>query len=154
MKGDSIEDLYKLLRKYHKKFDIGFDEYKTNAEEIIEAIKCLEPITKNKWSGYRLNSIADTLFNYNKRMHEIIEYLKADKPFLQEYYITELKDIKDKIEVVKKLRNKGFTTTIMIGFGDNDGDISGGNVGNTMDYEGRYLNIREDDFVIMTDQNR
>jgi len=118
-------------------------------------------------TGYRWYS-----FLFNKKVYEHRKYgehheLEYNIRLLQQIGIDEdineknvlfgigiSEDSKEKISYVKKLINKGFNTAIMIGFGDNDGEISGGAVGITMDYEGRGIKMNEPDFVIMTEQNR
>ena len=47
-----------------------------------------------------------------------------------------------------------LTSVFVIGFGDNHGQISGVGLGTVMDYEGRYIDIDEKDFVVFTEQNR
>jgi hypothetical protein len=156
IKGNTIKDLFTLFRKYHKKFDLQYDDYKINAETIIGSIKALEPTTntRRRWGGYRLVPMAEVLDDSIKRMESIMGYIQDEKIGMMDYYKEELEDSKEKISYVKKLINKGFNTAIMIGFGDNDGEISGGAVGITMDYEGRGIKMNEPDFVIMTEQNR
>ena len=44
--------------------------------------------------------------------------------------------------------------TLLIGFGDNHGEIRGGDIGYTMDYTGRRTNINNNDLIIFTKQNR
>lgn len=39
-------------------------------------------------------------------------------------------------------------------WGDNHGDISGGETGYAMDYEGRRIRINSDDLIVFTEQNR
>jgi len=51
-------------------------------------------------------------------------------------------------------KRKGFTRLLKVDFGDNNGDISGGNIGTAMDYEGRKIRINTSDFIVFTEQNR
>jgi hypothetical protein len=70
--------------------------------------------------------------------------------FLQE----RKQELESKLVILKQAEKRGLNTVLVIGFGDHDGDVSGGDVGMAMDYEGRNISIDARDLIVFTEQNR
>ena len=166
-KGNKIETLYNMILKYRRYFDLsfsGWDEYAytCNASDIVKSIEGLmKNNEKAEWDKIEIMTIND-LIEVNKKDikemdREIAESKKEKK--ICGYDSTKWKmEIKqhyaDKIETLNRIKKQGPDHAVIIGFGDNDGNISGGDVGNAMDYEGRNIHISEKDFAVFTEQNR
>ena len=82
------------------------------------------------------------------------EGAKEKDKWLANYSVTEKAQHQEEIEKLQVSKKNGLTSVLVIGFGDNDGDISGPGLGSVMDYDGRSININEKDFVVWTEQNR
>ena len=78
------------------------------------------------------------------------EYNKIKKLLLR------YKIIKEQLELqyLKKAKERGLSSYIMVSFGDNHGDVIGDPVGTTMDYSGRGMSIDCPSFVVFTEQDR
>ncbi len=70
--------------------------------------------------------------------------------FLQE----RKQELEKQLIVLQKAQERGLNAVIVIGFGDNDGEVSGLDLGIVMDYEGRNISIEAKDLVVFTEQNR
>jgi hypothetical protein len=148
-KKGSKEELFKMMRKYSKCFDgmtsEYFEEYQPLTTEII--ISAIDGLTKI------------TQYSVLELVSHFEEQLESDREWSKKYpndnYSREDTYRKsNRILFLISLHEKGFKSVFDIGFGDHDGDISGGQIGNIMDYEGRTINLNEDDFVIFTEQAR
>jgi len=64
----------------------------------------------------------------------------------------ELNSFSDLEMILNRTKSKGLNSVLQIGFGDNHGDVCGGDVGTVMDYEGRHIRINKDDFVVITEK--
>jgi hypothetical protein len=70
--------------------------------------------------------------------------------FLQE----RKQELEKQLDILRKAQERGLNAVIVIGFGDNDGEVSGLDLGIVMDYEGRNISIDAKDLVVFTEQNR
>ena len=143
-KGETKEDLYDAIWKNRKDFHLVTDDnYSCCAEFLVDAIESNLTIVE---LGNRVNSIDSIIKDLNKSIADISGYKldkRTEKVCIDEYngYIGKLIHLKD----------KGFKTILQISFGDNHGDISGGNVGTTMDYESYHFeNYEKKDLAIIT----
>ena len=163
-KGGTLDRLFELMRKYKSHFNLSYhcygnDEgYNIHVEDVISSIEQLG-VTNGIW-GFRIITMVDLLDQQTRHLADCIRYNQEDKDrnkdisWRDHYYEEEITKVKINIQETKKLIKKSFDTAIIIGFGDNSGDVSGGAVGYTMDYEGRMIRINEPDFVVTTEQNR
>jgi hypothetical protein len=71
-----------------------------------------------------------------------------------DWYMQDLLDEASRKSDTEDAIKAGFTKALIINFGDNHGDVCGGDVGNTMDYEGRNIHINKPDLIVTTEQNR
>lgn len=152
-------DLYEKMVKYSDKFNLQHEIYLPGGD--------LSPVTINVWDVIRemeqvIMASPDDLWikpkivNVKEAMESIQETIanwenyEDDDPWGHE--------IADRarmhIAILDKCNKNGLCSVLKIGFGDNHGEICGGNVGNTMDYAGRSIQMNEDDLVIVTEQNR
>ena len=159
-KGNDFEDLYTMMRKYDQYFDLYnadlFGEpLHCNVEDIIKAIKEKAKIGSEYESNNpmiitpisKLISTSKETIEQNKKQ---IEQLEKRNDFWLNLIMDKAMEISD-LEDDKKA---GFNGAFIIEFGDNHGDICGGDVGNLMDYEGRTISINKPDFIVYTEQNR
>ena len=149
-KGDTVQDLSKTIQKYGKCFDLEYmywDDncYSCNAQDVSEAIEAYIDDPKNMLNRHDKVSVI-LIDDY---IEVIIKEIKESTGYRG--YVDDLKKQLVKIQSAKK---KGLTSVLNIEFGDNDGDISGGDLGYCMDYEGRYISIDKKDFIVYTEQNR
>lgn len=156
------EELLALIMKYRVFFD--FDGLKDDdsvfergmsAEDLVSAIKKLGRIQSVdigacvKESEKRLQTYADR----SKEMRD--EESRNENPSrLSDLYDGALRDEMDLLSEFDTSKKRGLRNLIRIDMGDHEGAISGGLVGNVMDYRGRYINIDKKDFRIFTRQNR
>ena len=173
-KGDKVEDLSNTIMKYKSFFDLSFfDEgwgdndnttYTCNAQEVGEAIeKYVKSEPKYEFDKVSVVSIDNHIANLVKEINSNYKYIGEEKEkqkndpsawscidLWEEHNI----DLKNEVNSMRSAKDKGLHSVLVIGFGDNDGQISGGSLGHCMDYEGRYMSIDEDDFMVYTEQNR
>jgi len=169
-KGNKLEDLYTMISKYSKHFDLeheGWDDlqYKCNSGDIVKAIKgAAKSKSKYDFENISVVSIDDHIVNLKEQIVINDEAIKREQENKDKRYsATDLysdlysewnSNIKDTIAKMRGLQKKGLTSICEIGFGDNHGQISGLGIGSIMDYEGRCININTKDFAVMTEQNR
>ena len=171
-KGDEVKNLSDTILKYKKHFDLSHtcdnylsgaaDIYICNAQDVAEAIeRCIETTKDDKWDVVKIVSIEDHIKELKIRIKELDVYIKEqderkkNHPGWYNNYLHEDKVcIQEEIEKLQAAIKNGLTSVLVIGFGDNDGAISGQGLGCTMDYEGRMIDIDEKDFIVLTEQAR
>ena len=121
-----------------------------NAEDVVKSIESLKGITSK--------AISTKIKRHEEELKRDLEYIKENptkNPYNEQHWMWKyVEKLKGRIKKLKSLEKKGFKYVNEIGFGDNHGDVCGGKVGYAMDYDGRSINLSEDDFVVMTEQNR
>jgi hypothetical protein len=168
-KGDNVKDLSEKILKYKSHFNLSFDtswpgydgtQYYCNALDVVEAIENCVVTPKyedDKVSVCDIDEYIGSLVELIKENDREIE--KEKKEENKRYNLFDLfysfnQDLKAKIEKLRGAKKNGLTSVLIIGFGDNNGNISGGDLGYCMDYEGRYISIDEKDFLVLTEQDR
>ncbi len=141
-KTPHIKEALNILNKYEDKFDLATDLFgdfiKINGHDVVD---CIEENVSN------LNYIDDLL----DEKEEEFDAFKDDNHGIGAQIKRHLSLI---IHNLKNLRESGFYYFFSINFGDNEGDVAGGDIGNTMDYEGRHIEIHEEDMIVFTEQDR
>lgn len=158
-KGEGIGPLTDLiLTKYCEQFSRSYDEWHCNAMDVVEAIEFRSKPDSDfhKVSCDSIDKvIADEQANLEYANEDVENAKKDKKSCLSMDYEIEIKQtLEAKIQKLESTKKKGLTTVLRIGFGDNHGEVQGGNLGYAMDYDGRYIDINEDDLVVFTEQNR
>ena len=156
-KGRSIKALINLiLTKYQKTFSRSFDEHHCNAWDVANAIEiCSSKVDKYSESRFcKINEYIDYLKNKLESIIAQIKNTKNVESYLVKWMNEDKLDLENKIQKLQKAKKIGLNLVYCIEFGDNHGDISGGDLENAMDYDGRYIDIDEKDFVVFTEQNR
>jgi hypothetical protein len=160
-KGDHIS-LFKGILNREELFNLNMSGY--NMEHSIDAwdvIRAIDSIIRVKaddlWIKPCIGSIDDRIRTLQAEKDEIegvrLQGFGHDE-WRKKYDDERLDEIQGDIKTLVAAKAKGLTSMFVVGFGDNDGEISGGAVGTTMDYEGRHIKVNDDDFIIMTEQNR
>jgi len=155
-KGD-IYNLYELLVKYKEHFKLHYELFNEEVYDIHvwDVIRALDQVVKSNseqlWIRPEIRKIDEGI----QELKSDLDSWKNDVSFREDGWVKRIvTGIQEKIALLESAKEKGLTSFLKIGFGDNDGEISGGRVGTTMDYEGRKIRIDEPDFVIVTEQNR
>jgi len=156
-KGDQRANLFKQLVKYEKHFELSNDYGPGKPiTDVWDLITCLDPIISSHRSEpyylpgpTKIQSLLEQykteLLNLEKTYNEE----KKEKSMWTKYSLDSITQIKQKIEKIEKAIENGLDHCIEISFGDNDGIISGGMMGMTMDYSGRSIKLNEKDFVVL-----
>lgn len=135
--------LMDLILKYRKHFYFAEEGRHVNAANVVVAIEDLDKeavTTADEAQELRTTAI-------NLSMHHPGRHNDG----FWDSYAQSVLAVVDKLQAA---HDKGLTKVYRIDFGDNDGDVSGNDVGCIMDYQGRDIDINEDDLVIVTEQNR
>lgn len=162
--GETKEDLYKILKKYPRFFDLEYNPFdggtlfKIDVDQVIEAIESVV----NKNISYPGPVIVQNIDQVIKDREERIEHQKeyyeesvAEDPKRSIGFILDwMMENEELIHMIKSAKRIGMKSVLEIQFGDNNGHISGGDIGVTMDYQGRYINLSSLDITILTEQNR
>lgn len=145
----NIEGLYEMIRKYKSWFKLinEYDNYFSITHKDV--INSLIDIKAEKM----LRDIDEVLKETNETLDSYIENVKKYEGHTDLYSYV-IKNTKHNIKMLERAKENGLDTVLTIGFGDNDGEISGPGIGSTMDYAGRYIDIFKEDFVVFTEQNR
>jgi len=165
-KGE-IDDLHRKIIDYQNYFYLAYDGYnwgsgsdyvfKCNALEVANAIQeSYESKPIREWEEVKIENIDKLIADEKKALSAFLEEIDDVKrdSWMRKYDEETIKEMNDKIKKLERSKGKGLDKVLVIDFGDNHGVISGGDLGNAMDYEGRYIKIDEDDFVVFTEQNR
>ncbi|MEI6297772.1 MAG: hypothetical protein WCO84_09140 [bacterium] len=149
-KGDKGK-LRELLEAHASHFNLtyegyGQDEpYRATSDEVASAIlSCLDKTTDAK--EYAAGQRADA-----ERNQKYVEEENARRPHGGDWFQGYVRAAEDRAR-----RADEFDHVLQVGFGDNHGDFEGGDLGMTMDYEGRFIRIVDADggFYYTTEQNR
>ena len=150
---DSEEELYEMLKKYAVYFDLIYpyeQDWKVNIDDVINSIKeCL--VKNDDYEKIEITSVDDAIVKQEECVEQEKEYVKKHP---DRYNVENIFEENDKLEKLQTAKKRGLQSVIIIGFGDNSGNVCGGRIGNTMDYEGRHININKEDFIVFTEQNR
>ena len=151
-KGDKVEDLSNVLRKYGTMFERSYDynDYSMNVEDLISSIENLVPSVLPLKDVDKLSQefLGDLYLSID---HCFMENKDGDKHDSAKYYIKDSRHRLKSHEISKDLLKKGFTKVLEIEFGDNDGHVAGGNIGCSMDYNHYELETKKEDLVIITE---
>lgn len=159
-KGSSRVDLYRQMVKHEDDFKLhGYE----SSIDVWDILRSIDPIlASSKEDPYYLPKPSPILTH----IETLSEELKLSEEELlvelerekdqddnrwkgSNYSIEHIKDLKEKIEKYKGFVERGLKSLVEITFGDNDGIISGGGVGSTMDYSGKNINIDDDEFAVV-----
>lgn len=160
-KGSTKIDLYKQMIKHEDDFKLhGYDEVSIDVWEIIQVIDPILATTEA--DPYYLPKPSPILTHIETLTKELGEYeeellIEIEREIGQDqnrwkgssYTKEHIKEIKEKIDRYKGFVERGLKSLVEVTFGDNDGIISGRGVGMTMDYSGRNINIDDDEFAIV-----
>jgi hypothetical protein len=152
-KGKTRKDLYKKILDHEMTFFLtmdydgfcsGVDEEEDNgisckADDVIDALK-------SKRKQFKVVTIDEKIKEIKKSCITWTKYGPRYSCFVYE--------CKSKLAILNHAKKLGINNVMEVCFGDNDGPFSGTKVGLIMDYEGRYISIYDDDFVVMTEQRR
>jgi len=149
-KGEKIQDLSNVLRKYDNVFERDEFEYKMNVEDLVSSIENLVP------SVLQIKDIDKLVPQFLENIQRLIETCykenkEGDKFDSAKYFMGDVRDRLKTYEISKDILKKGFTKVLEIEFGDNDGHVAGGNVGTLMDYKHSSLEMKKEDLVILTE---
>jgi hypothetical protein len=141
-KTPHVKEALNILSKYEDKFDLAADLFgyfvKIDGNDVID---CIEE---------NVNS----LFSIDDLIFEKRENFDAFKDDYDGIGLQIKREISHQISKLENLKEQGFNYFFSINFGDNEGDIAGGDIGNLMDYEGRHIEIHEEDMIMFTEQDR
>ena len=161
--GDKF-DLYKALLKHKEKFDLVFEDYIdfTHKINVWDVIRAIDSVIRNSpedlWILPTARSVDNIITEYKSRKAYFQKSAEIEHPdgtrSIYNRYLEGVERTQTKIDLLNKAKEKGLTKAFVIGFGDNEGEICGGSVGQIMDYEGRNINIDDDDLMILTESNR
>lgn len=166
-RGTTAAELFTAMRKNKVFFELSSTLWEgalsnCNVDDIIEAmiplfdsalgyhstdIQPIEKVIKERYESEESSK--------NFIIEDIKRKRDAGDDFGGDHYWME--HIIEEGETTKKLdmaRQRGLNSVIIIGFGDNDGEISGGKVGNLMDYAGRHINLSTPEIMVVTEQDR
>jgi len=171
-RGNSILDLFEKMRKYKNKFEIEYeypeycDEYmngpiKINVEDIISSIE--EGIAKNNKYYEKddidyvrigdIEALEERIIpNLDYCLKEVADNIVNNKRTPQ-YVFDEINTFNNQLDILEKAKKKNMKS-LVIGFGDNHGEVCGTPVAFAMDYEGRNIKIDKPDLIVYTEQNR
>ena len=157
-KGSKIKELFYLITKYDQYFDLYFTPYEEKklhctAEDVVKSMKRV----KSNSDLVSIKSFHQNIESEIKLLEKRIEKVKCDrvsKEFEAKWDEEYLFEILNKKSSIEEAIEEGFEKVLIIDFGDNHGDISGGKVGYCMDYEGRSIDINKPDLIVTTEQNR
>ena len=150
----SLTDL--LLTKYRNQFKRSFEEWHCNVLDVVEAMEgCFESDFHRKISVYPIdNYIREEKAAVDRYTKDIKEHTGNQQKYLLDIFTREKLRCENKLKRLKTIKKRGLKSVVVIGFGDNHGDIQGGNLGYAMDYDGRYIDINNNDLVVFTELNR
>ncbi len=153
-KGNTKEELYTILKKYSDSFNLEHEDYdktKSNitVKDIIDSIEeCIDQILPDYVVSVKIKPI-DILIEKIRKIKKSYEN-HDDNDWYDEIIMRYLK-LYDSTKTAKKI---GLNSYLEIEFGDNDGHICGGRIGDTMDYEGRHIRLSNDEIMLLTDGMR
>ena len=167
-KGNDIETLYAMILKYNKYFKLAFNcyddiTYSCNALDIVNSIKCVMKSNEKaeEWCKIKIVPVDDivkreeeSIKEYEKEIEKEEKEKNPNRTWSIEYLEQDIRHCEKTIKNFERIKKNGLDHAIQIGFGDNHGEVCGGDIGYSMDYEGRSIHILEKDFAVFTEQNR
>ena len=156
-KGNPKVDLPALILKYRKHFDLVYDEEEGWVCSPTEVADALEKQLNEPYEEYRDHPKVQTVDEVIRETERSIESWKkyreenGNEDGWYNSWIDEETEHKEKLE---KAKERGLDIVVLAWFGDHDGPWAYTGLGYAMDYEGRYIDIDEEDFVVFTEQNR
>ena len=149
-KGGGVDKVLECIQRHQEKFRLKTDfefspEYSCTADDVCDAIRGLSK---------KLIGVTSLMGEAASDIRQWEEDSKSSDSWTSDFAAEYLAEARERLLDLENLRSLGFTQALVVGFGDNHGDIEGGNVGNAMDYEGREIRIDDDDFKLRTEQNR
>lgn len=143
-KGNDKDEFLDLIKKYHQFFSLYDPEYGIiTFDEIYDSIY---QVVEEEG----ISNINDLISEKEVTKDELVE---SQSPKFSTS-IELMMEIIYELENLKKLKDDGFNNYFIINYGDHEGDVEGGKLGNGMDYIGRYLFISKPELYMYTKQNR
>lgn len=162
-KGNHI-DLFKGIITRAELFNLSMESYGSSYDhkiDVWDVIRAIDSVIKINGEDLWIKPAVATIDSHIKEKDREIDEIEGARiqgfgndEWRKQYDDGVLAELKADIKSLKAAKAKGLTSMFTIGFGDNDGEICGGPVGTTMDYEGRHIKVNDDDFIIITEQNR
>jgi hypothetical protein len=165
-KGDKRTDLFEKMVKYEDKFKL-YNEYHGSSGDYInvwDLIKALDPIlSSNEQDPWYLPGPLVTtklLETIEKELEDLKVTLESELEREKEesgswkasgYTKDYIRDTEKRLNKFKEAVEYGLDHYIEVSFGDNDGMISGGRIGCTMDYSGRSINLNHKDLIVVVE---
>lgn len=165
-KGDKRTHLFEKMVKYGDQFKL-YNEYGPGDTrlDVWEIIQCIDPILssciEDPWHLPGPTKLSTLLETYEEELDSnikslIMELERESKEPIQykssQYTKEYIKKGEEKISKIKKAIEDGLDHYVEISFGDNDGMISGGRIGTTMDYQSSDVNIDQKDFKVIIER--
>ena len=167
LKEASFDALYDKIRKHGDSFKLSYDRSRgrdpdwaiCNADSVIKEIQeyVATQDKRQDWEHIKFIKTYDYIDEMTRVIKSEEKWLKENEDEnlscinLYEETIIEYKAI---VARLNRALRRGLKNVVIIGFGDNHGQICGCHVGLAMDYEGRKIEIEESDFFVFTKQNR
>jgi len=158
--------LYKAMLKYEDHFSLENDYWEGGKStiDVWDVIQALDGAIKSNpeqlWLRPEIKTIDEAIKGLEEDAaswkNQIRESAEEDKSgdVTFDWEKEALRKAISTLHLLQKGKERGLTSVIKVGFGDNHGEISGDIVGCTMDYRGRHIRIDESDFIVVTEQNR
>lgn len=142
----TFNKIEKAIKKYSGNLKTEAYEDSATQEEIVETLLDVIRTKETIKIDEQLRELKEVDLPY---WEEVVEMEKA-----QDYVFEIIKETKERIKILEELKGRNFKRFVKVNCGDSEGDIRGRPIGNIMDYENRDWNTNQDDFVVMTEQNR
>jgi hypothetical protein len=143
-KGDKY-DLKKLLIERISIFPTNFSSYKNYQIEKVNVLDAILSMIEAATDKEAMIKELQERLDWAERWYKNAKNYSYSKDYAKEALIFAKK-------LVELSKNKDWM--LEVSFGDSEGNFKGGDLGYVMDYEGRYINVEEDDFAYKTEQNR
>lgn len=132
--GDKI-DLYKLLFKYKDILEerINDSAWVDNNFDMWDLIRELDKVIRDDKASETKSWLFPSIENIEEKLHNLKEYESNERDIFMDAIA------------------KGFTSVLMLNFGDNEGEISGTDLSSAVDHA--RINIDESDFIIISESN-
>jgi len=162
-----VKSLVSAVWNHRKSFKLSYylDEtsnWSCSCEDIVEDIeRCVKKsLGKNEWNSVKVITLGqmisetDEMIKSEERCHK--DWMK-DHPndkSMERIMKANFKELEKKKAKFQDAKKKGFQNVLEMEWGDNHGDVSGGETGYAMDCEGKKIRINSDDLIVFTEQNR
>lgn len=152
-KGDVTNLCDLIVTKYREFFNLTFNPYEDTAPQHCNYADVAEAIRDVAKDPSVAHTVDEAILVFEDNIKQTENYMVQSKHD-DGYYMQELMQLHDQLDILMKAKKNGLTVAVNIGFGDNHGDVSGPGLGATMDYEGRGIRINREDLVVFTEQDR